>query len=380
MRICLDLRYKTESGASSYMKKLVPTLLRNGSGVEYHAVKYRWQRFDFERELKGTIVAPGGPDWFDLVWTLTVLPLKMRLRRIDLYHALKMPGPYWFGRKTISSVHSITDVYKGRFPRTLKGHLYHFYANPTVRKSDAVIAVSSFVESFLVDRMHMPPAKVSVVPHGLDPTFRVLPKEVTEPVLKCFGLGSDFLLCVGNVFPVKNHITAVKAFAAIAREFPSLDLVIAGGTQDPYCRRVLDTIRALGVEDRVHLIGFVRSADVAALMNRARALVLPSLTEGFGLSMLEAFACGLPVVASRRGSLSELGDGCATFVDEPNDHASFAAILRKICEHPELRENMSRHTLERAAQFSWEKTAREHLRIYQNVSAGKPRPGVPAAA
>lgn len=368
MRVCLDLRFKTESGASSYIRQIVPALLRTDPAVEYVAVRYSWQRFEFDAALKGVLVAPGGPDWADLLWTAAILPRRMTEAGIDLYHALKMPGPYWAGVRTVRTVHSITDAYRGQYPRTLKQRAYHLYANPTVRRSDRILAVSHYVRDFLLERFLVDPERVQVVYHGIDPAFRPLERNACQPVLQQLGISRDFVLCLGNIFPVKNHITAVRAFGAIANRFPELDLVIAGGTDDPYFQLVEGAIAELGLQSRVRLPGFVKAADLPCLLNGALVLLQPSLTEGLGISMLEGIACGLPVVASRRGGLEEIGRNCAVLLDDPLDHEMFAVALGDLCGSERAREALRRKALSRAEDFTWMRAAEEHLRAYRIVS------------
>lgn len=351
------------------MKQLVPQLLRERKDLEFYGIRTPSQKFDFSDQLQGWFVSPSGPDWLDLLWTIAVLPFKMRRAGIDVYHAMKMPGPYWAGVRTISSVHGITDNYQGRFPRSFKSWLYLFYADPTVKKSDAVVAVSRFVEGFVHHKLRMLPEKVWMIPHGIDPAFRVMESGETEPVLNRLGVSGDYILCVGNIFPVKNHATAVKAFAEIAGRHPTTQLVIAGGTHDPYCQQVKDAIYDLGLEKRVQLLGFVETKDLPALMNRARLLFLPSLTEGLPISMLEAIACGLPVVASQVGGLWEIGKECSLLVKNPYDHQEFARQISRVLDDNNLRQEMSRRSLERAKDFSWEKAAAGHLALYRKLGS-----------
>ena len=368
IRVCLDLRFRTESGASSYIRQLVPELLQADSTVEYVVVRYPWQRFDFEPAVTDVIVAPGGPDWVDLLWTIAVLPRRMAQKGVDLYHAMKMPGPYWAGVKTVRTVHSITDGYRGQYPRTMKQRVYHLYANPTVRKSDRILAVSHYVQDFVLERFLLHPDRVQVIYHGIDPAFRPLERKECQPVLQRLGISRDFVLCLGNIFPVKNHVTAVRAFAAIADRFPELDLVIAGGTHDPYFQLVERVIADHGLQGRVRLPGFVDAADLPCLLNGSLLLFLPSLTEGLPISMLEGIACGLPVVASRRGGLEEIGRNCAALVDDPMDHEAFALVLEDLCGSERARESLRRKALFRAGDFSWTSAALDHLRAYQIVS------------
>jgi glycosyltransferase involved in cell wall biosynthesis len=178
------------------------------------------------------------------------------------------------------------------------------------------------------------------------------------------GLPDDYLLCVGNITPVKNHITAVRALHEIREAVPT-NLVIAGGQTNGYFHKLQKEVQRLGLDDRVYFTGFVSGEGLVSLMNGAKILLFPSLTEGFGLTMLEASGCGLPIVASRRGSLPDLGRGQALFVDDPNDHHGFAKEVLRVLSSPDLRHEMAEKGLAMARTHTWDSAARAHLQTYR---------------
>jgi glycosyltransferase involved in cell wall biosynthesis len=191
------------------------------------------------------------------------------------------------------------------------------------------------------------------------------------------GLSSDYVLCVGNVFPVKNHLTAVRAFARLASRYP-IHLVIAGSRSHAYVDLVLREMARLGLADRVKLLDFVEGDDLVALMNGARLLLFPSLTEGCPVTLLESFKCGLPAVVSRRGGLEDLGRDCALLVDDPMDDAAFAAQMERLMGDPALRSDLRARVLAKARQFSWEETADRHRETYEALHRESTGARVPA--
>ncbi|MFQ5456760.1 MAG: glycosyltransferase family 4 protein [Nitrospirota bacterium] len=365
MKICLDVRYKMESGASSYIKNIVPELLRQDKDNTYTIVKYPYQSFDFEDMAESIIVSPRGGDILQMLWTTFILPIKLKMNRIDIYHGLKNPGPYWNPAKTVFTMHSITDSYRDNyFPVSLKAYIYGvFYSIPTVKHTSRLIAVSNFIKEYTSEYLGIDTKKIDLIYHGINDSFRQLNKDAIDTVLKRYGLPDDYLLCVGNITPVKNHITAVRAFAEISDKI-SINLVLVGGKDKPYYKELCQGVEKYKLSDRIITPGFIGGDDLVAIMNGARILIFPSLTEGCPVTMLEALKCGLPVVASRRGGLWDVGKECALFVDDPMDYKSFSNEIMKILSSERLEDELIQSSLNRAEEFRWEDTALATLETY----------------
>ncbi len=365
MRICLDVRYRMESGASSYIRNIVPELLKQGKEHSFILLKYSDQSFDFEAQAGGVITCPVENKVLMLLWDMLILPQKLRCRRTDIYHPLKSPGPVWITCRKVYTMHSITHDYKGHFPTSPMRYLYDIlYTNHFIRHADRLIAVSDFISDFLTDSFGIARRNIDIVYHGTSSLFRPISGEQVRNVLQKYSLPENYLLSVGNITPVKNHLAAVRAFARIADRFP-VNLVLVGGKENPYCRKVEAEIVRQNLSERVFLPGFISGSDLAAVMSGARAMIIPSLTEGFGFVMLEAFGCGLPVIASKRGGLWDVGKSCALFVEDPEDDAGFAGQISRLLSSEDLRESLARKSVQRAAELRWENAAILHLKTYQ---------------
>ncbi|MBC8184785.1 glycosyltransferase family 4 protein [candidate division KSB1 bacterium] len=368
MIICLDLRFKTESGASSYIKNLVPHLLKQDKENEYIFVKYPDQKFEFELGKRKIILSPSSNAIIQLLWDVTILPLKLRDLGVTLYHPLKNPGLIWGNFKKVFTIHSINVDYKGSFPTSFRRHLYHtIYTNYFTKKCTRLIAVSEFLSNFAAEGLRINKKYIDVIYHGIDPKFKKLNDDQIAHTLKKYNLPKDYILSVGNITPVKNHLTTVKAFGLISESIKE-KYVIVGATSDPYCQVVSDFIKKNNLTERVFLPGFIQSDDLPSLMSGAKLLLFPSLTEGCPVTMLEAFACGLPVVASKRGGLWDLGKDCAEFVDNPDDDKTFAEKIVYLLQSTEARSALSQKSLAVAEDFSWENCAHEHLKTYQKCA------------
>ena len=246
-----------------------------------------------------------------------------------------------------ATIHDVQhEFFPQFFPRAEVLYRKAMYAR-TARRSRIVIAISEHVAGTLRDRLR--PADVRVIPLGLDHDRFRPGDEPREP----------FLLYPANRWPHKNHARLLDAFGLLRRERPELRLVLTGAGHEGPARE--------GVEIR----GRVSLDEVAALMRRASALVFPSLYEGFGLPPLEAMACGCPVAAADIEALRETTGGAARLFD-PHSAEAIAAAVDDVLRAPD---EWVRRGLERAAGFTWERTAREHDALYRElVDLGPMRP------
>ncbi|HKZ34322.1 MAG TPA: glycosyltransferase family 1 protein, partial [Patescibacteria group bacterium] len=222
----------------------------------------------------------------------------------------------------------------------------------------------------LITKMHCDANKISVVYEGYRKDyFKHLGKSMVENDLKKLKVTPPFLLFVGTIQPRKNVMRLIQAFSKLASDYPSLSLCLVGKkgwlSDDVYA---LPT--QLGLSDRVKFLGHVKEEDLVALYNGAELLVFPSLFEGFGLPVVEAFACGLPVVTSSTSSLPEVGGDACVYV-EPTSIEEIEGAIRRVLSNTMLRDELIRKGLKQAGTFSWEKAAKETLtvleRVYENT-------------
>jgi glycosyltransferase involved in cell wall biosynthesis len=240
------------------------------------------------------------------------------------------------------------------------------FVRGSVRRAARVIAVSEFTRADVCDLYGLDPAKVVAIPNGVGTAFR--PRDdAEERVRERFGIDRPYMLCVGALQARKNVPLAIEAYAGIVGRGTDCELVVAGGDRGGRIE-VLDAILRTRLTGRVHLVGHVEDEELPALYGAARALVFPSLYEGFGLPALEAMACGTPVIASNTTGLAEaVGDAGLTV--DPLSADELAEAMRRVLAEEGLRERLVTAGFARATEFTWARAARATADVYREALA-----------
>jgi glycosyltransferase involved in cell wall biosynthesis len=321
---------------------------------------------DFQRvSLTGCRLLPG-------LATLgnVFVPLLARRLNLDIIHDPTGITPFLFGAADARTVVTVHDVFPWSCPGTstlLDTLIYRHWLPHLLPRVRAVITVSQHSLRDIQHYLGLLPQRLHVIPYGISARFHPLPPDVVEVHLrKRLGLSKPYILYVGALTIRKNVESALQAFALLENRFSHLCFVLAG-PRTWKKTAVEDTIQRLGITDRVILPGPLTDTDLPALYSGADLFVFPSLYEGFGLPPLEAMACGIPVVCSNAASLPEVVGDAAVTVD-PYDVEGLAEAMHRVLTDADLREELREKGLERAKQFTWERTARETVAVYREVA------------
>lgn len=287
---------------------------------------------------------------FEAFW-LSALLLRVHPR---VYFSPGFNPPLW---SPVPFVFTIHDLIHLRFPEETsarKRAYYRFVVRPATARAYRVLTVSEFSKREILEWARLPEYKVVVVGNGVGPEF--------SPQGKRHEPGYPYVFYVGNTKPHKNFNRLLEAFARSGL-LGEVRLVCTGSPS----KRVLSLIQELGLERHVVFAGTIPDELLPAYYRGALALIFPSLYEGFGLPTLEAMACGIPVVTSSVTSLPEVVGDAAVLVD-PYDVESIAWGIQRVVEDSFLREELRRKGLERAKQFSWDKTAELTWKVLQEAA------------
>lgn len=236
-------------------------------------------------------------------------------------------------------------------------------------RADLVIADSQSTARDAMRLLNLPGERLRVVPLAADRRFRLQTPEALRPQLARFGLRPDeYLLSVGTLEPRKNYVRLIEAYARLRGQMPAAPPLVIIGRRGWHYDEILAAPARWGVAGRVRFVDDARDVDLPALYAGAAAFVYPSLYEGFGLPVLEALACGAPTACANTSSLPEvLGDAGVLFAAE--DPLAIAAALEQLLSDLSLRARLRQAGPQRAAQFSWQRTAQETLAVYEEAIA-----------
>lgn len=296
------------------------------------------------------------------------LARKVREDRPDLLH-VQYTAPIGCRVPVVVSVHDVSFLeHPEYFPRVRAWQL-QWTVRRTVDRAARILTGTEFSRrSILKVYGDLDEDKVVVVPNAAAPEFRPVSRQSASiTVRERFGIRVPFVLSVGDLQPRKNHIGLIQAFARLVRACPQLkhNLVLAG-KPTWFADRIREAARDSGVADRIQFCGFVSDSDLLQLYNACDLFVFPSFYEGFGLPALEAMACGRAVTCSNTTALPEVVDGAAIVFD-PYSVDQIVRALKDLLLDAELRARMERLGLQRAAHFSWQKTAQRTLEVFHEV-------------
>ena len=285
----------------------------------------------------------------------------------DIFHSPDFTLPPLWRAKGILTVHDLTFMhYPSCAPPGLVAYLNSAVPR-SVRRARLILADSESTKRDIVELLGTPPSKVRVVYAGVGPEFKpVTQVDVLAGVRARYSLAWPFVLNVGTLEPRKNHLRLIRSFAQLLPHHPDLRLVLVGGKGWLY-EDVQAEVARLNLEDRVVFPGFVADADLPALYSLASVFAYPSLYEGFGLPVLEAMACGTPVVCSNASSLPEVAGDAALLVD-PTDVDALARALDQALNDQPLRQAMRIRGQSQAARFTWSAAARTLLDAYHEAA------------
>lgn len=293
-------------------------------------------------------------------------PVEASLGRCDavFYHSLDVQPQRW-GRKVVTIHDLMPMTHADYYPAPDAAH-FERKVPGIVRDADALVAVSQYTKDVLVDRLGADASRITVVHHGVDSRFTRPDAGVIAGLKARLGLVRPYLLFVGTAEPRKNLPRLLDAYARLrSAGHADLCFVIAGkaawGSQ-----ALRERISQLKLQDHVVLTGPFDSADLPALYAGADVFSLPSIAEGFGMPLLEAMACGTPVVASNSTALPEVYGDAALGVD-PFDSDALCDAIARIRSDGELRESLVERGLQRAAAFSWGKSALRLASVFEGA-------------
>jgi glycosyltransferase involved in cell wall biosynthesis len=369
MRVAIDARKIHDFGIGTYIRNLLRQLARIDHDTEYVLLC---------GEADLGVAAQLGPNFRSVlepspnysIREQIHIPWVLRRERPDLYHAPHYVLPAAVGCNSVVTIHDCIHL---MFPQYLPNRMAYAYARAQMwaaaHRSDCILTVSDASKRDILQLFNVPPEKIVVVYNAIDAHFSLTPPaDAVARVRERYQLDHRFVLYVGNIKPHKNLVRLIDAFDELRTgELEHLKLLIIGDeiSKLPALRRAVHRHK---LHKHVRFLGYVPDDQLAVLYRLASVFVFPSLYEGFGLPPLEAMASGTPVVTSNVSSLPEVVGDAAVLVD-PYDVGSIVDGLRLVLTDPARAEQMRRKGLDRAREFSWERSVARTLDVYRRIGA-----------
>ncbi|HXF60215.1 MAG TPA: glycosyltransferase family 1 protein [Caldilineaceae bacterium] len=369
-----------QAGVHTYSRQLVTAL---GELAQAGATPHRFTVFVHTPDLRapGVELRVTSPVLerppVRILWEQAVLPGALRAAGADLVHGLVNVLPLAAPIPGVVTVHDLSFLrLPGHFP-PLKRLYLSALCRASVLRAAHIIAVSRQTASDLVHFWRVSPARVSMIPNGVDSRFRPASAQEAAAFRAAKGLPERYWLYLGTLEPRKNLTLLLEAFARWRRQAPPADqgvqLVLAGA-QGWYYQAIYARAHDLGLHEAVRFPGYVADEELPDWYRAAEAFLYPSRFEGFGLPVLEAMACGAPVLCSNAAGVREVA-GEAALLLPPDDAGAWVAGFTLIAGQPALRAALRAAGLARARRFSWSATAAQTLDVYaqalQNTHAAR---------
>jgi glycosyltransferase involved in cell wall biosynthesis len=386
MKIGIDARFLTHpqhGGFKTYTENLVAALARLDRENDYVLYLDREpvagdlipQQSNFQ-----TRIVPGSLPMIGVPWREQVLLSRQAtVDRVDLFHAPCLTAPLYLSCPLVITVHDMIWAFPERFSQKAKLSLkrkfmewYNYYVpEAATRRASAILTVSHAAENDIRQLLKVPAEKITVTWEAARSSFwKIEDQECLETTRKKYDLHSKFILAIGSADPRKNISALVQAYSLLHRTLQEKYHLAVVWTHTHLAEAMSHQIAQLGIEGQVHFLQNVSNEELVHLYNSASLFVFPSLYEGFGLPILEAMACGTPVVAARNSSIPEI-TGDAALLFDPENVQQIAETITYILSRENVGSALIQNGLARSALFSWEKCAAETLSVYREVLLSK---------
>lgn len=367
MKIGIDARLWSEAGVGRYIRNLVNNLAE----IDHENVYFL---FLLKKNLKQNLpknfhVIEAEFSWYSVDEQIK-FPKLLNQYKLDLMHFPHFNVPIFYKGKFVVTIHDLIHQHfkmerattHGPLVYKVKQFAYKQVFSHAVKKSQKVITVSDYVKKQLQDEWGVKPNKIVVTKEAAEETILNLYKRMTaegvNQVLKKFQIEKPYIFYVGNAHPHKNVEGLINAFLDLRKNYQQLTLVLSGNDHY-FWQRIQKEYR----DSNIIYTGFVTDIELVGLYKGAEVYVVPSFEEGFGIPLLEAFTCGVPVVSSKLGSLTEVGGDAALYFD-PHNTSDMADKIMAVLNDEQIRRDLVEKGQKRYLKFSWEKLAEETLNVY----------------
>jgi len=362
-------------GTQTYLRELIENLAKIDRKNEYLLFVAPWNKKLFrvkQKNFKKIICnIPSKSLFLRVLYEQVVFPLKAWRNNLDVIHFPASVSSLFFFSPSVLTLHDLTPlIYPGFVPSVLR-YYWKLTYKLSARRANFIIAVSHTVKKDIIKLLDIDPEKIEVVYHGNNPWIQKT-KDKGGRVFDAQNNKSSFpyILWVGKIYTHKNLTRLLYAYNKLIKTKNIKHRLILCGMKGWGYSSFLKVLQELNLQDKVIFKGYVADNELKLIYTNASLFAFPSLSEGFGLPILEAMSCGTPVVTSNYGAMAEIAGDAALLVN-PYNINEIAEAMYSVLTDENLRKDLIRKGLKRVKEFSWKKTARETLEVYKRVHKRK---------
>lgn len=297
-----------------------------------------------------------------------LLPWVVGGLNVDLYHSPDFIPPLRYAGKSVITIHDLAFLVYPHF-LTKDAARYYGQIDRAVRRADHIIAVSHSTKNDLIRMLGVPEEHITVIYEAADPRMRPIQREIAlQRVEALYGVPDEFILFVSTIEPRKNVGGLLRAYRRLRDDYRLTPALVLAGSPGWLSDDIDALVTELHLEKCTYFLGRVETDDLPYLYNAARCLIHPAFYEGFGLTPLEAMACGAPVIVSNVSSLPEVVGDAALLVDPKQDEEITVALWRVLTDR-DLEASLRMKARQRAASFSWRRAAEQTMDVYRKVTS-----------
>ncbi len=373
MKIGIDARFfgPEGTGIGRYLENLLKNLEEIDKENEYYIFLKDSNYPLYNPKNKNFQKFKADAHWYSVKEQI-IMPAALKSKNLDLVHFPHFNIPLLYNGKFVVTIHDLTKTLFGDRAAVKKAApilltkqaVYSFTINQALRRAKKIIVPSNFVKKEICRVFNTDEAKIEVVAEAAD-DFKLRLEEVSEgkkkEILGKYAIKENFILFIGNSYPYKNLERLIEALVQIRKDTQ----LVCVSKRDYWMERLIEKAEELNLKDRLVVTGFVPDEELVVLLQTAKLLTFPSLSEGFGLPGLEAMNLGCPVVAANASSLPEIYSDAAIYFD-PNSAQDIAEKINKVLTDKKLSQQLREKGLEQVKKFSWRKTAQQTLNVYQS--------------
>lgn len=371
MRIGIDAStIGTQGGPRTYVLNLISSLLKTDKGNEYvvfYNSREHLGRFPQAKE----VVVPFANPATRLLREHILMPYFYKRERLDIIHNTKSAMSFLKPCKAVVTIHDVIPLTNPETETFLARTYWKIQMPIAARYADKIITISEYAKKEIIRFFDIREERITVIPNCFEDRFRpIFDSALLEKVRTKYALPEKYILYVGTIQPRKNLNLLIKSFSKLKKSGKIKQKLVIAGRKGWLYSSLFELIKELHIEDEVIFTGFVPDEDLPYMYNMADLFVYLSLFEGFGIPPLEAMACGVPVICSNTTSMPDVVGEGGILVD-PTDQRAVEKTILDVLESPSLQREMRDKGIAQAKKFSWERTAKETLKVYGQVFIGE---------